>query len=115
LAPDALGPARRKEIRAIAKLDPFFVRTRKAQLVRVFDNYTDRVRDLALLSDELRVVLAIERSLQVWNLESSQSARRSVEHGSAVTAVVITPAGRRAWILKGPQNRQTQGSKCGKP
>ena len=75
----------------------------------MFDNYTDRVRDLALLSDELRVVLAIERSLQVWNLESSQSARWSVEHGSAVTAVVITPDGRRAWILKGPQNRQAQG------
>ena len=66
------------------------------QLVRMLGSYTDRVRDLALLSDELRVVLAIGRSLQVWDLESTYGARQREEHGSAVTAVAITPDGRRA-------------------
>jgi hypothetical protein len=50
-------------------------------------SYTDRVRDLALLSDELRVVLAIGRSLQVWDLESTYGARQREEHYTKAASI----------------------------
>ena len=66
------------------------------QLVRVLGGYTGTVRDVALASDELHVVLAIGLSLQVWDLESTRATRRHEEYASRITAVAITPDGRRA-------------------